>query len=104
MTDEELMERFVVAMRLLVDRVHEIQMKREMKPIRRRKRGPEEKPRKKGRKLYAAQALAIFKSRAPVKDLAEKYDVHTVTVNEIKRGRTWSKLTGKSYTKVGKKK
>lgn len=101
MTDEELMERFVVAMRLLVDRVHQIQMKREMKPrstglhpIRRRKRGPAKSPRKKGYKLYAEEALAIYKSKEPIRIIAKKYGVHPVTVNEIKNGRTWSILTG----------
>jgi hypothetical protein len=45
-------------------------------------------------KLNAAKALKIYKSRLPHVELARRYDVHHVTISDIKHGRSWTKVTG----------
>ena len=64
----------------------------------------EEPPRKDDRgkhKLTAAQALKIYKSRLPHVELARRYDIHYVTVSDIKHGRSWNKVTGHPKYKKG---
>ena len=58
-------------------------------------RGPDTVPRKKGKKLYQNEVMAIYKNKSSsAVDLADRYNVDPVTIYDIKRGKTWSKLTG----------
>ncbi len=58
-------------------------------------RGPDAAPRRKGKKLYQHEVLTIYNNTTlPAVVLADKYNVDPVTIYSIKRGKTWSKLTG----------
>jgi hypothetical protein len=60
-----------------------------------RKRRVELYPRKKGNKLYPKEVMEIYKEkRLSAKELAEYFGVTEGTIYDIKRGYTWSKLTG----------
>lgn len=53
-----------------------------------------QKPRKARGQLNAAKALKIYKSRLPSSELARRYNVHRVTISDIKSGRSWNAVTG----------
>lgn len=54
------------------------------------------------KKLTDDQALQIYNSVNPAKDLAKDYNVHVGTIHEIKRGVTYKKVTKHQFKKVGK--
>jgi hypothetical protein len=119
-TNEELMERFIVALKELTERVVLFQSNRENKehdyierlrehnaikkeeqaakaaPTRSRHKGYTvvQGPRKKGYKLFANEAVEIYHAGGSYTKIADYYGVHPVTVAEIKTGRTWWKVTG----------
>ncbi len=51
-------------------------------------------------KLTNKQALYIFRSKKPMKELAEKFGIMLRAVAAIKAGETWGGITGKKYERV----
>jgi group I intron endonuclease len=47
--------------------------------------------------LTSEQVLTIFNDRRIQIDIAKEYNIDQTTVSDIKKGKTWSYLTGKSY-------
>lgn len=50
-------------------------------------------------KLTEEQVMNIFNDNGSMTKIAEKYNIHRITVNNIKLGKIWSWLTGKKYIK-----
>jgi hypothetical protein len=54
-------------------------------------------------KLTESQAIEILKMDLPYKEIAKKYDVPVAIISCLKRGVTWSRITGIKYNRVKKK-
>jgi hypothetical protein len=50
-------------------------------------------------KINNLQALEIFNSELPVRELSKKYNISEGHIKDIKRGNKWSPITGKVYEK-----
>ena len=52
------------------------------------------KHRPKKRRLTPKKVLAIYRSPRPYKELAQAHSVNSVTIGDIKNGKTWAHVTG----------
>lgn len=50
-------------------------------------------------KLTSDQAIEVFNSKGVYKDIGAKFGINRATVSDLKRGLTWSHVTGKSKYK-----